>query len=142
MLRSKSSKFLSVALLLIPTIVLTDEATTLQEIMQGLRDNLVEINDGLLTDDYALVARGATAIAEHPQIPPEQVQLVAKELGPEMPAFKQFDVRVHNLSLEISVAAEVGDRAAAISGFQQMIEGCFACHAAYKDRVAAVLKKN
>jgi mono/diheme cytochrome c family protein len=142
MLRSRLSKLLGIALLLIPTIVLPDKSTTLQEIMQGLRDNLVEIGDGLLTDDYALVARGATAIAEHPQIPPGQVQLVAEALGPEMPAFKQFDVRVHNLSLEISAAAEAGDRAAAISGFQQMIEGCFACHAAYKDRVAAVLKKN
>ena len=131
-----------VALLLIPTIVLTDETTALQEIMQGLRDNVVEISDGLLTDDYALVARGAMAIAEHPQIPPEQVQLVAQELGSEMPVFKQFDVRVHDLSLEISAAAEAGDRATAIIGFQQMIEGCFACHAAYKDRVAAVLKKN
>ena len=142
MLRSRLSKLLGIALLLIPTIVLTDESTTLQEIMQGLRDNLVEISDGLLTDDYALVARGATAIAEHPQIPTEQVQLVATTIGPEMPAFKQFDVRVHKLSLEISAAAEAGDRAAAISGFQKMIEGCFACHAAYKDRVAAVLKKN
>jgi len=130
-----------VALLLIPTIVLTDETTALQEIMQGLRDNVVEISDGLLTDDYALVARGAMAIAEHPQIPPEQVQLVAQELGSEMPVFKQFDVHVHDLSLEISAAAEAGDRATAIIGFQQMIEGCFACHAAYKDRVAAVLKK-
>lgn len=142
MLRSRLSRLFAIALLLMPAIVLTDESTTLQEIMQGLRDNLVEISDGLLTDDYALVARGATAIAEHPPIPSEQVQLVAKALGPEMPAFKQFDVRVHKLSLDISAAADAGDRAAAISGFQQMIEGCFACHAAYKDRVAAVLKKN
>ena len=141
MLIKKHLRLITLALFLLPTIALTDETTALQEIMQGLRDNIVEISDGLLTDDYALVARGAMAIAEHPQIPPEQVQLVAQELGPEMPAFKQFDVRVHDLSLEISAAGKAGDRAAAIIGFQQMIEGCFACHAAYKDRVAAVLKK-
>ena len=40
--------------------------------MQGLRDNLVEIADGLLTDDLELVERGATGIATHPRIPPEQ----------------------------------------------------------------------
>lgn len=141
MLIKKYLRLITLALFLLPTIVPADETTALQEIMQGLRDNIVEISDGLLTDDYALVARGAMAIAEHPQIPPEQVQLVAQELGPEMPAFKQFDVRVHDLSLEISAAASAGDRATAIIGFQQMIEGCFACHAAYKDRVAAVLKK-
>lgn len=115
------------------------EPTTLQTIMQGLRDNLVEISDGLLSDDFELVEQGATAIANHPQIPPEQVQLVAKELGQEMPAFKQLDTRVHNLAVQISAAASNGDRAAAISGFQDLVDGCFACHASYKDRVAGVL---
>jgi hypothetical protein len=117
-----------------------DETTTLQTIMQGLRDNLVEISNGLLTDDFGLVDRGASAIANHPHIPPAQVQLVAKELGQEMPAFKQFDSRVHDLSVQISAAAKNGDRAAAISGFGEMVDGCLACHASYKDRVAAVLR--
>jgi len=117
-----------------------DETTTLQTIMQGLRDNLVEISDGLLTDDFELVDRGASAIMNHPRIPPEQVQLVAKELGQEMPAFKQLDTRVHDLSVQISTAAKSGDRAAATSGFGEMIDGCLACHASYKDRVADVLR--
>ena len=38
----------AMALLLLPALALTDESTTLQAIMQGLRDNLVEIADGLL----------------------------------------------------------------------------------------------
>jgi len=63
-----------VVLLLLPTVALTDETTTLQAIMQGLRDNLVEISDGLLEDDFELVDRGASAIANHPRIPPGQVQ--------------------------------------------------------------------
>jgi hypothetical protein len=68
----------AMALLLLPAPVLTDESTTLQAIMQGLRDNLVEIADGLLTDDLERVERGATGIATHPRIPPEQVQLVTR----------------------------------------------------------------
>ena len=108
--------------------------------MQGLRDNLVEIADGLLTDDLELVDHGATGIATHPRIPPEQVQLVALELGDEMPAFKQFDMRVHDLALEIAGAARAGDKIAAIGGFQGMIDGCFGCHIAYKDRVANALR--
>jgi len=76
----------AMALLLLPALALTDESTTLQAIMQGLRDNLVEIADGLLNEDLELVERGATGIATHPRIPPEQIQLVARELGEEMPA--------------------------------------------------------
>ena len=131
-----------VALLLVPTVVLTDEPTALQQIMQDLSDNLIEISDGLLNHDLELTAKGARAIAEHPQIPPEQVQLVAKELGPEMPVFKQFDVRVHNLAVEIGAAAAAGDREAAVAGFHRLVDGCLACHDAYQDRVAAVLRND
>lgn len=107
--------------------------------MQGLRDDLVDISDGLLNDNFELVARGAAAIADHPQIPAAQVQLVAAELGPEMAAFKQLDNLVHDLSLEVNAAAKALDRDAAISGYQQIINGCFACHRTYKERVASVL---
>ena len=127
-------------LLLLPSVALAEETTTLQIIMQGLRDNLVEITDGLLTDDFELVERGASAIANHPRIPPEQVKLVAAELGQEMPVFKQFDTRVHDLAVQISSAAKNGDDGAAISAFEDMIDGCFGCHTVYKDRVAGVLR--
>ena len=129
----------SLLLVLAPAVAVTGEATTLKEIMQGLRDDLVDISDGLLTDDFEQVARGAAAIADHPQIPAAQVQLVAAELGPEMAAFKQLDNLVHDLSLEVNAAAKALDRDAAISGYQQIIDGCFACHRTYKERVASVL---
>lgn len=122
------------------SVALADETTTLQIIMQGLRDNLVEITDGLLVDDFELVDRGASAIANHPRIPPEQVQLVAAELGQEMPVFKQFDTRVHDLAVQISTAAKNNDGNAAIAAFEEMIDGCFGCHTVYKDRVARVLR--
>ncbi len=127
-------------LALAPTAAMTGDAPSLKEIMQGLRNDLVEISDGLLTDDFKLVAHGATSIAEHPKIPAAQVQLVAAELGPDMAAFKQLDNFVHDLSLEISAAAQALDRDAAVSGYQRMIEACLDCHRTYKERVAAVLR--
>jgi hypothetical protein len=123
-----------------PTVIMANDAPSLKEIMLGLRDNLIEISDGLLTDDFELVAQGATSISEHPKIPAAEVQLVAAELGPEMAAFKQLDTLVHDLSLDIGVAAKALDRDVAISSYQRMIEGCFNCHRIYKERVAAVLK--
>ena len=131
----------ALVLTLMLAVSMTSEATELKAIMQGLRDNLVEIADGLLTDDFEQIVRGATAVAEHPQIPPEQVQLVAAELGPEMPAFKQLDILVHDLSLEISASASANDREATVAAFEQMLEGCLACHNTYKERVTAALSQ-
>jgi len=122
-----------------PLVAATGDAVTLKGIMQGLRDNLVSISDGLLTDDFELVATGATAIASHPQIPAKQVQLVAAELGSEMPVFKQIDTLVHDLALEIKAAAISLDHDAAASAYQRMIEGCFACHRTFKERVTTAL---
>lgn len=111
----------------------------LKKIMQDLRNNTVSMLDGLLTDDFDAVAVAANEIAHHPAIPGAQVQLVARELGAEMPAFKQFDQQVHDLSLSILAAAKEQDRARAVADYQHMLSGCLACHATYKERVSKVL---
>jgi len=131
----------SLMLIIAPSVGMTSEENELMGIMQGLRNNLVDISDGLLTDDFEKIAHGADAIAGHPQIPPGQVKLVAAELGSEMAAFKQLDTLVHDLSLEISAAATTHDRDDLISGYQRLFEGCLACHSTYKERVAAVLSR-
>ena len=113
---------------------------TLKEIMQGLRDDVFTIADGMFTDDMDRIAQGASGIAHHPSIPGKQVQRVAAELGPEMPAFKQLDIRVHDLSMSIISAAETQDRERISADFQQLINGCLACHTSYKERVANALK--
>ena len=130
---------IGVIAVLAPLAVPSAGTPVLKEIMQGLRADTSEIGDGLLIDDFARVASAADKIASHPQIPPQQVALVAAELGAEMPAFKQFDTVVHDLSLSIANAARDEDRARAISEYHRMLDGCFACHAAYRERVAAVL---
>jgi len=113
---------------------------TLKEIMQSLRDDVFTIADGMFTDDMDRIAQGASGIAHHPSIPGKQVQRVAAELGPEMPAFKQLDIRVHDLSMSIISAAETQDRERISADFQQLINGCLACHTSYKERVANALK--
>ncbi len=127
-----------IAAVAVPVTAVTGEIT-LKAIMQELRRNFLEVSDGFLLDDFDKVAEGALAIAEHPRIPTEQIERVAHELGPEMPVFKNFDVQVHELSLEMYKAAKDGDRAAAIAAYQGMVAACFDCHAAYRERVAAAL---
>ena len=113
--------------------------TDLKTIMQGLRDSTVAIVDAMLVDDLSAVAEAAEQISEHPRIPPDQVTLVAAELGPEMAAFKQFDTVVHDLSVTLGAAAEDADRVRMQKTFEEMIAGCFGCHAAYRQRVMSAL---
>lgn len=115
------------------------DPATLKEIMQGLRDDLVKISDGLLVDDFAMIADGAKGIAEHPRIPTDQVKRVAAELGAEMAAFKQLDTQVHDLAIQAGAAAEASNRDAAFRRYQEIAASCLACHAAYKERIAGVL---
>ena len=127
-----------VTIVALPAIAVPAE-TTLKAIMQGLRQNLIDITDGILLDDFGRVAEGALAIAEHPKIPPQQVGRIADELGAEMPVFKNFDVQVHELSLELFTAATERDRDTVVSAYQRMVAACFGCHAAYRERVTAAL---
>jgi hypothetical protein len=139
-MKLKSTLHLAVALIVFSTgLSATSAEPDLKGIMQGLRDDVVALVDGLLTDNFENVARAAERIASHPTIPAEQVQLVAAELGQEMPTFKQFDTSVHDLSLSIAAAAEAKDRERVIADYQNMLANCLACHAAYKERVATVL---
>ena len=138
MIKRKLLLLTSLAAVALPVTAVTGDAS-LKEIMQELRRNFLEISDGFLLDDFGRIAEGALAIAEHPRIPPEQIEQVANELGPEMPVFKNFDVQVHELSLEMYKAANDGDRAAAVAAYQAMAAACFDCHAAYRKRVAAAL---
>lgn len=123
------------------TVAATMIAPTLKEIMQDLRDNLVEITDGLLVDDFDRIANGAMGIAHHAPIPASQVAQIADELGSEMAAFKLFDQQVHGLSVSMAAAARDHDRNAVILDYQRMVDGCLACHVTFKDRVSEVLSK-
>ena len=138
---SKLTVVAAFVLSLVPSAAMTSDAPSLKEIMQGLRDDTVRISDGLLTDDFELVAQAADAIANHPKIPAEDAQRVAAELGDEMASFKALDTLVHDLAIEVAAAARVEDRGTAAAGFQQMFDGCLACHDAYKDRVASALEQ-
>jgi len=53
-----------------------------------------------------------------------------------MPAFKQFDTAVHDLSFVIQSAALEKDRGRAIASYQKMVG---ACHASFRQRVSTVL---
>lgn len=130
---------LGILIFLLPAVSGSETTVDLKGIMQGLRNNLVEITDGLLVDDYEQAARGASGVAEHPKIPAADIQLVAKALGTEMAVFKQYDTLVHDRAVELAEAANAEDPDAAVTAYLAMVEGCLACHQKYRQRVAAAL---
>jgi cytochrome c556 len=132
---------LGLVLVFATTMIAVAAAPNLKEIMQGLRMATNDIADGLLTDDFDKVLAGANSIASHAQIPPQQIQRVAAELGSEMPAFKQMDTLVHDISVSIAAAANEKDRSRAITDYHRLLDGCFSCHVTYKVRVGAVLSE-
>jgi hypothetical protein len=134
-------KIVCIACVLIPSItgISAAEGPPLKQIMQGLRDQVLEIADGLLLDDWDQVRLAAAKISDHPPIPEQQLALIVAELGPEMAGFEHFDDTVHELSLSLAVAARESNREQAINDYQRLLNGCFACHDAYKDRVAMAL---
>jgi cytochrome c553 len=121
------------------TAATAENEPTLKEIMQGLRDSLVEMTDGLLLGEADRVSRAARVIAEHPPISEHDRPIIVETLGPEMPAFAHFDQLAHSFSVSIAEAATQGDLARAEREYQQMLGACFACHNAYKTRVAEAL---
>lgn len=66
---------------------------------------------------------------------------MAKELGPEMPQFKQFDVQVHELSLSIAAAAREKNIDAIWADYQPLVSGCLGCHKTFKGRVSEALRQ-
>jgi len=135
----RSGHLLIAVLLSMTAQAAIDSDTDLKKIMQDLQSDSALVVEGLLIEDFDTVADAADRIANHPRIPPEQVALVAAELGAEMPKFKQLDTLVHNLALSIGAAAQEGDSASIAANYKSMLDGCLACHASYRPRVSEVL---
>lgn len=112
----------------------------LKSIMQGLRNSLVTMTDGLLQGEPEMVAQAAANIANHSPVPEHERSIIRATLGTEMPGFAELDREVHVLSVEVGNAAEEGDLARAERDYQTMVAACLACHTSYKARVSEALK--
>jgi cytochrome c556 len=113
---------------------------TLKEIMQGLRDDFVEISDALLVDELVRISLAAARISGHAAVTKQQGSIIAGELGDEMQKFKKFDGTVHSLSESIKQAADNNDHAQILSAYNKMFGACLECHTNYKERVSNVLR--
>jgi len=106
---------------------------TLLVIMQRLGTHMTALTYGLMTDDSAMVAKGAEAIAEHAPIAPEELERIQGVLGTEMAEFERLDVEVHDASVRLRDAATAGRTQDVLALLGEVQRGCVACHSQFRE---------
>ncbi len=110
------------------TGALSGEALALRSIMKDLGANMQAVTDGISREDWALVAKTAPLIADHPQPPfTEKVRIMAF-MGTNMGRFKGYDEETHKAAESLKESAVKGDGQAAIAAFQAIQTACYNCH--------------
>lgn len=117
----------------------TSDTKRLRLLMVELAEDMSRINTGIWHEDADLVRQGASSIANHPGIPPDQIAKIKKALGREFQNFVRFDKAVHGTATELVSAAEARDWAGILSKYTELRDGCVGCHTAYRDRLRPVL---
>lgn len=104
-------------------------------IMAGLEADMAQISRGLWLEDFDTIAAGADAVADHPQVPPEEFQRISSVLGEEMPSFGGMDVRVHDLAVRLAEEARGGQLVAVLATDAELRQACVSCHSTFRERL-------
>ncbi len=107
--------------------------------MLELQGDMERVSRGLWIESHDTIAAGAQAIADHPQVPPEELTAISGALGPEIARFKALGTRVHDLSVELVEAARAGDMTTVLARDAAIRQGCVECHTAFRDRLRSEL---
>lgn len=121
-----------------PAAADTIDTKRLRLLMVGLAQDMARINTGIWHEDFDLVQQGASSIANHPRIPPDQIAKIKKALGQEFQNFVRFDKAVHGTATELVNAAEARDWSGVLTKQTELRDGCFGCHTAYRERLRPV----
>ena len=115
---------------------------TLVEIMEGLEADLADVSHGIWTQDPFIISQAATRIADHPQVPAEQLSVIKMELGSDLANFVRYDQMVHAGAVQLADSANALAAMDVLFSIYHTIEqGCFSCHASYQQRVSEALTK-
>ena len=110
---------------------------TLVEIMRGLEADMARLAHGVWVADFDAVAEAAQAVADHPQVGPDQRTRILTVLGEDGAGFRQADMRVHNLAIELGERARTRDTPAILESLARLQTACVSCHTAYRERLQA-----
>ena len=116
------------------------EGESLKVIMQQLNVDYAALNIAIFMEDYVAAADAAQNIAYHDTVPMATKKKLKASLGKEMKMFKQADMKVHHLALDIEKAAQAKDMKTMIAKQSQMLSACMACHTSFRSRVIDILR--
>lgn len=114
-----------------------DDATAnqplaLRKIMQDLGLHMQTITDGISRGDWALIAKVAPLVADHPQPPLGEKMRIMGFVGTNTPKFKAYDNQTHEHAQEVGDAAKAKDGAGVILAFQKLQTSCYNCHSEFR----------
>lgn len=108
------------------------DASALRTIMRELGRDMQVVTDGIAREDWALVAKTAPRLAEHPQPPLAEKMRVLGFLGNDAGAFRQHDARTKQAARALGQAAQRRDGEAVIASFATLQRSCLACHQRFR----------
>ena len=115
------------------------EATppTLVEIMRGLETDMERVAHGIWLADFDSIAAGARAVADHPQVGPEERAGILGTLGDGAAGFREADMRVHDTAVTLAERAGAENLPGVLDALTELQAGCVACHAGYRATLQA-----
>lgn len=105
---------------------------TLLEVMAGLQGDMDRLHHALWAGNMDSVAVAARAVADHPEVGPQERTRVLGILGDRGPAFVALDRAVHDAGVTLAEHAGAGDVPGTLEALARLQEGCVACHTEFR----------
>lgn len=104
----------------------------LRKIMQDLGRNMQTITGGISREDWALVAKIAPLVADHPQPPMDEKMRILGFVGIDAGKFKAHDGETNAQAQALGKAAKAKDGPGVILAFQKLQTSCHNCHSNFR----------
>ena len=104
------------------------EPLALQNIMRDMGKNMQLIADGISREDWKLVEKNASSVADHPSPPMSEKIRIMAFAGADISRFKKHDGKTHDAARMLSEAAAREDGYAVIADFATLQNSCLMCH--------------
>jgi len=116
------------------------ETQPLIPMMRMLLADMQTVDQGIFTENYEMIAKGASGISDHPKMTQQDKQIIKKTLGKEMEKFVAFDMTVHHHADSIRMAALQENMQQVLRHYRIVQQGCVDCHSNYRTRISKARK--
>ena len=112
------------------------ETMPLVPMMQQLLTDIQQVDRGIYTEDFQLIAEASARISDHPTMTSEDKKLIKKTLGNEMKQFVAFDMMVHHHADSMRMAALQQKMQQVLRHYRIVQQGCVGCHSNYRKEIS------